>query len=77
MTIDEAHLILNTKKDTPLQDLIAKYDHLLKVNDNTSHYLQSKVVRAKERIELEIHAEKTRQEQPKDGAETQSSEPRT
>ncbi|KIJ39492.1 hypothetical protein M422DRAFT_210408 [Sphaerobolus stellatus SS14] len=69
MTLDEAHLILNTKKDTDLQQILKNYDHLFKINSLPvvetpqggkaktpvySHYLQSKVVRARERIEAEL-----------------------
>lgn len=30
------------------------YEHLFKINAETSHYIQSKVVRAKQRIEAEM-----------------------
>lgn len=94
MTLDEAHLILNTKREEALEavlkvrlvpPLIAglivtlengqNYEHLFKMNSpppppetvkprlagkqpsyvpTNSHYLQSKVVRARERIEAEL-----------------------
>ncbi|CAG8821570.1 8075_t:CDS:2, partial [Racocetra persica] len=58
MTLEEACQILNIKKDTldPAQ-VTKNYDHLFKSNDTSvggSFYIQSKVVRAKERIELEL-----------------------
>jgi len=74
MTLDEAHLILNLKKGDPMPSVIQKYEHLFKANAPPpppeagkpvpkvpppySHYLQSKVVRAKERIEAEANAPK-------------------
>ncbi|KAK9761087.1 mitochondrial import inner membrane translocase subunit TIM16 [Basidiobolus ranarum] len=56
MTLDEACQILNVKKEADLGDIVKNFQHLYKVNDSSvkgSFYLQSKVVRAKERIELE------------------------
>merc|ERR1712198_299808 len=76
MTLDEAKQILNLTDD----DLFGKtdrlqknYDHLFDVNEKTkggSFYLQSKVVRAKERIDQEnvLAANKQGEEgQPKTG----------
>ncbi|KAF9364989.1 mitochondrial import inner membrane translocase subunit TIM16 [Mortierella sp. NVP85] len=54
MSVDEAMNILNITKETDLEKI--NYQHLYKVNDkavNGSFYLQSKVVRAKERLEME------------------------
>ncbi|XP_055342757.1 mitochondrial import inner membrane translocase subunit tim16-B-like [Paramacrobiotus metropolitanus] len=58
MTVQEACQILNLpgKRIDP-KELTEKYDHLFKVNDKAvggSFYLQSKVVRAKERLEEEL-----------------------
>ncbi|KAK3805486.1 MAG: Pam16-domain-containing protein, partial [Benniella sp.] len=56
MSVDEAMNILNITKDTDLEKIVKNYQHLYKVNDkavNGSFYLQSKVVRAKERLEME------------------------
>ncbi|GJJ06560.1 hypothetical protein Clacol_000753 [Clathrus columnatus] len=68
MTLDEAHLVLNTKKDQPIEQIIKNYEHLFSVNSppaepparpskapTYSHYLLSKVVRARERIDAEIN----------------------
>merc|ERR1712172_461175 len=56
MTIEEAMMILNVEKME--QEAIEKnYEHLFKVNEKAtggSFYLQSKVVRAKERVDQEI-----------------------
>ncbi|KAG0233532.1 hypothetical protein BGW42_007367 [Actinomortierella wolfii] len=60
MTMDEAMNILNITKDADLAKLSKNYEHLFKVNDKASggsFYLQSKVVRAKERVEMEWVAE--------------------
>jgi len=85
MTLDEAHLILNTKREETLESVLKNYNHLFKMNSpaphpnpssptssssssqthpprhgkqpvipSHSHYLQSKVVRARERIEAEL-----------------------
>lgn len=63
MTIDEACNILNVKKEIAkggapseeaLQELLANYERMMKMNEKTSHYLQSKIVRARERIEAEL-----------------------
>ncbi|GAA5991645.1 hypothetical protein JCM10908_001071 [Rhodotorula pacifica] len=71
MTIDEAANILNVKRagiqaaeETELQKMLKNFDHLFQANTpltpegkpHSSHYLQSKIVRAKERIEAELAA---------------------
>ncbi|KAL1405926.1 mitochondrial import inner membrane translocase subunit TIM16 [Vanrija albida] len=86
MTIDEAHLILNVKKEAPMEDVLKQYEAIFKANGppapppepapgspqaaalaaqkarggpkakkgpTHSHYLQSKVYRALERIKAE------------------------
>jgi len=70
MTLDEANLILNVKREDPMPQILKNYDHLFKANapppkpekpptgrqssiPSHSHYLQSKVFRARERIEAE------------------------
>lgn len=56
MTLEEAKQILNIERLDP--ELVRKnYDHLFSVNDKSkggSFYLQSKVFRAKERIDHEL-----------------------
>ncbi|KAF8322299.1 protein transporter [Clavulina sp. PMI_390] len=69
MTYDEALLILNLKRgESSAEKIKSSYDHLFKANSPpvldppppksappmNSHYLQSKVVRAKERIDAEL-----------------------
>ncbi|KAJ7989316.1 hypothetical protein DPEC_G00303280 [Dallia pectoralis] len=56
MSLQEAQQILNVSTLSP-EEIHEKYEHLFKVNDKTvggSYYLQSKVVRAKERLEEEL-----------------------
>ncbi|KAH6564513.1 hypothetical protein BASA60_001416 [Batrachochytrium salamandrivorans] len=56
MTIDEAKLILNVDKMADMKEITKKYEHLFKVNDPSNGgtlFLQSKVFRAKERLDLE------------------------
>ncbi|KXN90652.1 Mitochondrial import inner membrane translocase subunit tim-16, partial [Leucoagaricus sp. SymC.cos] len=72
MTLDEAHLILNLKRDDEMEKILKNYEHLFKANSPPapktdkppagkpqappaySHYVQSKVVRARERLEAEL-----------------------
>ncbi|KAJ7132831.1 Pam16-domain-containing protein [Mycena crocata] len=68
MTLDEAHLILNVKDGEEIDKVLQSYEHLFKANSappkpppgkqpsiiSHSHYIQSKVVRARERIEAEL-----------------------
>ena len=67
MTLDEAKQILNLTTEDILgskeaqEKLQKSYDHLFLVNDRSkdgSFYIQSKVFRAKERIDQEIQLEK-------------------
>ncbi|XP_055639639.1 mitochondrial import inner membrane translocase subunit Tim16 [Toxorhynchites rutilus septentrionalis] len=65
MTLEEAQQILNVSKLD--RELVQKnYDHLFQVNDKSkggSFYLQSKVFRAKERIDQEYKANKPPEEE--------------
>ncbi|XP_014278520.1 mitochondrial import inner membrane translocase subunit TIM16 [Halyomorpha halys] len=74
MTLEEAQQILNVDKLDP-ERVKERYDHLFKVNDKIrggSFYLQSKVVRAKERIDAELKVEST-QDEPKVEKESKTS----
>lgn len=60
LTLEEAQQILNISK-LEEEDVQSKFDHLFNVNDKTkggSFYLQSKVFRAKERIDEELTSRK-------------------
>ncbi|XP_057603783.1 mitochondrial import inner membrane translocase subunit TIM16 [Hippopotamus amphibius kiboko] len=69
LSLQEAQQILNVSRLSP-EEIQKNYEHLFKVNDKSvggSFYLQSKVVRAKERLEeeLRIQAQEDREgEQP-------------
>lgn len=53
LSLEEAKQILSIK-DLTKEELEEKYQHLFKVNEKTSLYLQSKIVRAKERLDHEL-----------------------
>ena len=63
MTIEEAMKILNVEDIRDAEKLRESYERLFEMNEKTkggSFYLQSKVYRAKERIDDELkHAEST------------------
>ncbi|XP_053969367.1 mitochondrial import inner membrane translocase subunit Tim16 [Anastrepha ludens] len=57
MTLEEAKQILNVDDLKDLEKIVKNYEHLFAVNDKAkggSFYLQSKVFRAKERIDTEL-----------------------
>ncbi|KAJ3185725.1 mitochondrial import inner membrane translocase subunit TIM16 [Gaertneriomyces sp. JEL0708] len=57
MTVEEASQILNVERNSNLDEVMKKYEHLFAQNDpkaGGSFYLQSKVYRAKERLEAEL-----------------------
>lgn len=59
LSLEEAKQILNVSKLTK-DEVDKKYESLFKANEKSnggSFYLQSKIVRAKERIELELNSE--------------------
>uniref|UniRef100_A0A3Q3B471 Presequence translocase associated motor 16 n=1 Tax=Kryptolebias marmoratus TaxID=37003 RepID=A0A3Q3B471_KRYMA len=65
MSLQEAQQILNISTLSP-EDIQKNYDHLFKVNDKSvggSFYLQSKVVRAKERLEEELNIQTEEEKQ--------------
>lgn len=64
LTLEEAMQILNIEKLDP-DKIKNNYEHLFSVNDKAkggSFYLQSKIVRAKERIDTEFKQSQTKQE---------------
>lgn len=72
LSLEEAKQILNI--DVMDKEAVAKkYEHLFKVNDKShggSLYLQSKVVRAKERIDMEFQKASEAQKPKEEGAKT-------
>lgn len=74
ITLEEARQILNVGQKLELEEIQKKYEHLFNVNDKAkggSFYLQSKVFRAKERLEDEL---KTMKKPPKEPPENSKSE---
>ncbi|KAF6200093.1 hypothetical protein GE061_006394 [Apolygus lucorum] len=74
MTLEEAQQILNVDGLQP-EEVQKKYEHLFNINDKSkggSFYIQSKVFRAKERIDEELsqntaEASKKKEDPPKEG----------
>ncbi|KAH1183813.1 hypothetical protein KIL84_014429 [Mauremys mutica] len=69
ISLQEAQQILNISKLSP-EEIQKNYDHLFKVNDKSvggSFYLQSKVVRAKERLDEELRITAERQSEREQG----------
>ncbi|XP_022904980.2 mitochondrial import inner membrane translocase subunit TIM16-like [Onthophagus taurus] len=67
LSLEEAKQILNIDK-LDVEEINKRYDHLFKVNDKGSggsFYIQSKIVRAKERIDMEFNATKASEDPPK------------
>ncbi|KAM5152145.1 mitochondrial import inner membrane translocase subunit TIM16 [Mantella aurantiaca] len=72
ISLQEAQQILNTSKLDP-EEIHKNYDHLFKVNDRSaggSFYLQSKVVRAKERLEQELDIQNKENESKEEAKST-------
>ncbi|KAG4072214.1 hypothetical protein HA402_007624 [Bradysia odoriphaga] len=66
ITLDEAQQILNLNDLNDVEQVNKNYEHLFNVNDKSkggSFYLQSKVFRAKERIDQEL-AERQKKRPP-------------
>ncbi|XP_062820443.1 mitochondrial import inner membrane translocase subunit TIM16 isoform X2 [Anolis carolinensis] len=72
ISLQEAQQILNVSRLNP-EEIQKNYEHLFKVNDKSvggSFYLQSKVVRAKERLDEELRIEHQGEQDPQHKAET-------
>lgn len=71
ISLEEAKQILSVK-DLSKEEINERYQHLFKANERTSLYLQSKIVRAKERLEHEIDVEerssKSTEQEPSESA---------
>lgn len=60
ITLEEATQILNVNSKLDPEEITKNFDHLFVMNDKSkggSFYLQSKVFRAKERLEEELKAQ--------------------
>eukprot|EP00892_Ulva_mutabilis_P001554 jgi/Ulvmu1/1139/UM107_0013.1 len=69
ISLDEARQILGIDAGTAWEVVEKKYQHLYKANTKTSHYLLSKVYRAKERIDEE-HPDEAQQWRERHGDPT-------
>ncbi|ORZ11098.1 Pam16-domain-containing protein [Absidia repens] len=77
LSMEEACQILNLQRDADLAQLTKNYEHLFNTNDvakGGSFYIQSKVVRAKERFDLE-HAEELKKTQASQQQQSSSPSP--
>ncbi|KAI9105640.1 Pam16-domain-containing protein [Phlyctochytrium arcticum] len=57
LSVEESTQILNVDKNASVEEVLKSYEHLFKQNDpkeGGSFYLQSKVYRAKERLDVEL-----------------------
>ncbi|KAJ2723600.1 mitochondrial import inner membrane translocase subunit TIM16 [Coemansia sp. Benny D115] len=66
ITVDESVKILNIEDVENKEELMKKFEHLFETNDpkkGGSFYLQSKIIRARERIEMHWAQEKLKAEQ--------------
>ncbi len=60
--MEEAAQILNVSKEATLEDIVKRYEKMVQANDPAnggSFYIQSKVVRARERLQLELEKRKS------------------
>ncbi|XP_028130037.2 mitochondrial import inner membrane translocase subunit tim16 [Diabrotica virgifera virgifera] len=72
LSLDEAKQILNIRNLTK-EEIEEKYQHLFKANEKTSLYLQSKIVRAKERLDHEL----TSSEEPREKKRPEETDSKT
>lgn len=64
MQLEEAYKILGTDSQAGIEEVMKRYAHLMQQNEkHGSFYLQSKVFRAKERIEQEVQDQHGGQQQ--------------
>ena len=70
ISLEEAKQILNVER-IDKKAITKNYDHLFKVNEKSgggSFYLQSKVIRAKERLDAELEVRETEKQQEPENA---------
>ncbi|GMH43966.1 hypothetical protein BSKO_11900 [Bryopsis sp. KO-2023] len=75
MSVEEARKILGIDANAPWEDVVKRYEHLFRVNEQKgSFYLQSKVYRAKETLETEQGEGSETKEEPPDNNAKQSNQ---
>lgn len=70
MSLEEARQILNVNPENTPEEIQKQYEHLFKINDKSkggSFYIQSKVYRAKERIDEDLKSESNAESKPPAG----------
>ena len=67
MALDEARMILGIVAGATLEEAMARYQKMFEANEKASFYLQSKIHRAKERMEQEFGTG-SEEEEEEDGA---------
>lgn len=75
MTLEEAKQILNVEDIKNIENITKSYEHLFNVNERSkggSFYIQSKVFRAKERLDHEIKAQAENQKAQEQRTEGES-----
>ncbi|KAJ2472018.1 mitochondrial import inner membrane translocase subunit TIM16 [Coemansia sp. RSA 2322] len=78
ITVDESAKILNIEDVGNKEEMTKRFEHLFEANDpkqGGSIYLQSKVIRARERIEMHWAQEKVKAEQEQLAESTNSEAP--
>ncbi|MEW5304767.1 MAG: hypothetical protein WDW36_007355 [Sanguina aurantia] len=77
MSLQEAQMILGVKATAGWEDVMKRYKHMFEVNEKQgSFYLQSKVYRARERLEEEYKSEGKYTEQPPVDSSTTDKDPK-
>lgn len=73
MSLEEARQILNVPPNAKPEDVTKNYEHLFSINEKSkggSFYIQSKVFRAKERLDEELKLDAERQKAKNDSSES-------
>ncbi|ODM90924.1 Mitochondrial import inner membrane translocase subunit Tim16 [Orchesella cincta] len=68
LSLEEARQILNVSPESSVEEIHKQYEHLFKINDKAkggSFYIQSKVYRAKERLDKDLSQQTGEQSTPK------------
>jgi import inner membrane translocase subunit TIM16 len=76
LSVEEARQILNIPPNATVEDVNKNYEHLFTINDKAkggSFYIQSKVFRAKERLDEEFKLDAQRQKTREEKESSQSS----
>ncbi|RKO97861.1 hypothetical protein CXG81DRAFT_27233 [Caulochytrium protostelioides] len=76
MTLSEAEQILDLSATSdPIETVVERYERLMEANKDSSLYLQSKIVRARERIEMQMAAELARAQAAQAAKDAETGQP--